>query len=171
MVHVSINGGPWDRAGVQDGQWRYSWYLHEPANGQTFEVSVRATDVAGHEFTVAEQVEVDIVPPTPGEVTLTYTDSEGKQMPMVPGEVLGDAVSIEAAWGLGSGEDGPIHYAVGFSATSVIDPEDLTVYNGPGTHTQDVSAGERWYLTIDYRDDEENNSSFVAGPFIIGGND
>ena len=143
MVHVSINGGPWDRAGVQDGQWRYSWYLHEPANGQTFKISVRATGVAGHEFTVTEQVEVDIVPPTPGKLTLTYTDSARKQMSMVSGEVLSDAVLVEVTWGLGLGEDGPIHYAVGFIATSVINPEDLMVYNGPGTHMQTVSVGER----------------------------
>ena len=99
--------------------------------------------MAGHEFTVTEQVEVDIVPPIPGKLTLTYTDSAGKQMSMVSGEVLSDAVLVEVAWGLGLGEDGPIHYAVGFIATSVINPEDLMVYNGPGTHMQTVSVGER----------------------------
>ncbi|MDX1416421.1 MAG: LamG-like jellyroll fold domain-containing protein, partial [Candidatus Promineifilaceae bacterium] len=168
-VQVSIDGGAWDRAGVEDGQWRYPWYLPGAVNGQTFEVRVKATDVAGREDLVTEQVEVDIVPPVPGTITLTYTDRSGQQQPMVPGDSLNDAVSIAAAWGPASAGNGPIRYAAGFSQTDLIGDEELTFYNNPGTHTQAVAAGERWFLTIDYIDDVDNVSRYTAGPFIIKG--
>ncbi len=161
-VEVSIDGGPWDMAGMSDGRWRYPWRLDHPVDGETFEVNVRATDVADHETVVTRQVEVDIVAPTPGEVTLMYTTSTGERLSMEPGDVLQDARELDVSWS----DAGAHQYGVAFSQTFETDPDSLTFYDGPGVHVQPVGPGERWYVTIRLIDQVDNDSVYSVGPFI-----
>jgi hypothetical protein len=59
-VDVRIDDGPWQRASLDGkGGWRFPWRLTEPPTGQYYEVSVRATDLAGRTTVVTETVVVD----------------------------------------------------------------------------------------------------------------
>ncbi|MCB9158770.1 MAG: hypothetical protein H6644_02770 [Caldilineaceae bacterium] len=69
MVEVSIDGGPWDMAGVADdaGAIRGCWMR---ADGTQHIVAVRALDVAGHTAEVAADVTLDIVAPAAAPSTM-----------------------------------------------------------------------------------------------------
>ena len=153
---------PQATVGIGDGRWRYPWRLDELFDDETFEVSVRATDVAGHETVVTKQVEVDIVAPTPGEVTLMYTNGAGERLPMEPGDVLPDARELDVSWS----DAGANQYGVAFSQTLNPDPESLTFHDGPGVHVQPVGPGERWYVTIHNLNEVDNAAIYTVGPFI-----
>lgn len=58
-VDVRIGDGPWQRAGLdRAGRWRFPWRLDVPPSGKSYEVSVRATDLAGQTTTITETVTV-----------------------------------------------------------------------------------------------------------------
>jgi hypothetical protein len=59
-VDISVDGGPWQRAGLvgEDG-WHLYWHLESlptMTEDQSFEIRARATDVAGHTTTAVETV-------------------------------------------------------------------------------------------------------------------
>jgi hypothetical protein len=64
-VDVRIGDGPWQRAGLDDaGGWRFPWRLFLPPVGESYEVSARATDMAGRTTVVTETVVVDFTQPS-----------------------------------------------------------------------------------------------------------
>ena len=59
-VDVRIDDGPWQRAGIDGaGNWRFPWRLAKPPTGESYAVSVRATDLAGRTTVVTATVVVD----------------------------------------------------------------------------------------------------------------
>ncbi len=72
-VEVQIDGGDWAPASYYSDQWRYEWYLGEDVAGETYTVTARATDLAGHTSRVTSTVTVDLEVPNP--ITLTLTSS------------------------------------------------------------------------------------------------
>ncbi len=68
-VDIRIDDGPWQRAGLaQDGTWRWPWRFADLPGGEIFQVTVRAEDPAGRRTQITEQVSVDLVAPTAGEL-------------------------------------------------------------------------------------------------------
>ena len=62
-VEVSVNGSDWRRATVrEDGTWYRAWGFPQPLRGETVDVAVRVTDVAGRIVTTSERVSVDLTP-------------------------------------------------------------------------------------------------------------
>lgn len=95
-VEVRIDDGRWDRAGMDaEGRWRWPWRFATPPDGESFQVTVRAIDIAGRRTEFTEQVTVDLVAPQPGAVTLAYVNSAGEKTPIQPGAVLTDAGALE----------------------------------------------------------------------------
>jgi len=82
-VEVRIDGGDWQRASHRGDQWRYEWYLGGDVASETYTVTARATDLAGHTSRVTETVTVDLETPNP--ITLTLT-SGGQVIP--PGTTI-----------------------------------------------------------------------------------
>ncbi|MEZ4664132.1 MAG: LamG-like jellyroll fold domain-containing protein, partial [Caldilineaceae bacterium] len=148
-VEVRINDGPWQRAGLDDdGRWQWLWIFDSPPDGESFVVSARATDVAGRTTTVTKTIAVDIVNPTPGEITLAYLTSSGERLPLAPGATLSDAAALEVSWTANRDNREPVRYAVGFGSSSTPTAAELTPYASAGTHSMAVSAGQRWYATV-----------------------
>ena len=60
-VDVRIDDGPWSRAGVgEDGRWRWPWRFTALPDGETFQVTVRARDLADHTVEITQRVTVDL---------------------------------------------------------------------------------------------------------------
>ncbi|MCB0110731.1 MAG: hypothetical protein KDE53_32655, partial [Caldilineaceae bacterium] len=167
-VEVRIDEGPWVRAGIQpDGRWSLPWSSYAGAAGETIEVTARATDIAGRTTVATAHITVDLVPPTPGDVRLTYVNQEGGTLPVAPSQEQIDATMLGVSWDAAHASDGPVTYAVGFSTSNPPADADLTQYDAPGIHTLPVSAGERWYATVRYVDGVGNMTTVTQGPFWI----
>jgi hypothetical protein len=167
-VDIRINGGLWQRAGIdEEGNWQWQWWFDTPPDGQAFEVSARATDLAGHTTVVTKTVQVDLVAPLPDAIALAYVNRAGERLPVTPGATLTDASALEVSWAATSDGSESIHYEVGFSAGSTPAAADLTRYADAGAHNIPVSPGERWYATVRYVDGGGNTSTVTLGPVFI----
>jgi len=117
-VAVQVDGGLWQRASLHGPTWRYPWYLGSEPDGATYTVSARATDVAAHTAQVTETVTVDLVPPTPVTVTLSYVNNLGVRQPITPGQTVREAVSaLFIEWTPSSDGSGVGAYLAGWTAT------------------------------------------------------
>jgi len=164
-VEVSVDGGPWQRASVSNGQWQLPWRLSGPADGASFTVTARATDVAGRTATATETVLVDIVTPQPVEINLAYVNTGDERLAIAPGATLTDAESLEVGWAAGT--DGIARYEVGFSLSPTPDPADLTSYTEPTTHSQTVGEAEVWYAHLQLVDGVGNTHTQTVGPVYV----
>ncbi|MCP4622847.1 MAG: hypothetical protein GY850_04875 [bacterium] len=167
-VQISIDGGPWYRAGIQEnGRWSFPWASESFTDDAVFEVQARAIDIAGRMTTVTEQVTVDFESPTLSDIELTYTNAAGESFPVEAGDVLTDTIELHVHWGSATDPHGTIRYDVGFSQTDEIYPGALTSFNGPGTLSQAVGGGQQWYVTVKYVDEVNNESVVIEGPIFI----
>jgi hypothetical protein len=186
-VAVQVDGGLWQRASLHGPTWRYPWYLGSEPDGATYTVSARATDVAAHTAQVTETVTVDLVPPTPVTVTLSYVNNLGVRQPITPGQTVREAVSaLFIEWTPSSDGSGVGAYLAGWSAT----PTPPSPYQGEGQgggglaayapeaerrHVQpfDSAQGGVWgeaqtlYAYVIIRDIYGNERQQVVGPIYL----
>ncbi len=168
QVDVRVDDGDWQRAGLSgNGSWQLPWSLPTEVDGDTFEVSVRATDLAGRTTINTQTVLVDIKAPIPGAINLTYTNSAGQQVPVLPGETVTDAVDLAMSWAASSDGSSVVSYEVGFSSDSTPTPGDLTAYSAPGTHVQSVAGNQFWFATVQSVDGVGNRRTVTLGPIYV----
>ncbi len=167
-VEVSINGGPWQRAGFDDqGNWQFHWSFTSPPDGQSYNVSARTTDIVGLTGTTNESVLVDVIPPGPIEINLSYEDSVGSTTAIMPGDTLVDAESLQVNWASGSDGSGIAAYNVGWSQSPTMDPASLTEFTGPGNHKQAVGEAQIWYAHVQQVDGVGNSRTQTLGPIYV----
>jgi hypothetical protein len=171
QVEVRINDGSWQQVTLgEEGEWRHIGVFDRPLNGETIDLTVRATDIAGRTTTVTERIFVDMVSPESASASLFYIDASGQRQP-VPESAAPVATSILGVTWDALEDQGTITYEVGFSRQRIIDEDDLTSYDSAGEHTQAVQPGERWYATVRYVDEVGNTSTAVLGPVTIRAGD
>ncbi|MCP4212237.1 MAG: hypothetical protein GY764_12270 [Halieaceae bacterium] len=167
-VDVRIGDGAWQRARLSHiGRWRLPLRMQHAPDGESFEITARAEDIAGRTATHTESVYIDIVKPAPGEIELAYVNSEGQQLPIKPGDWLSDAASLELTWTAATDGSGDVSYEIGFSPTIIPQPGDLTSYATPGTHSQSVAGTETLYAHMRLVDVVGNTRTVTLGPFHI----
>ncbi len=167
-VEVSIDGSSWQLASIgEDETWRHIWFFDRAIDGETVEVRVRATDVAGRTTAATETLFVDVVAPAAGSAALFLLDELGQRQPVAENATQVNAATIGVEWGTAA-SDNPVTYEVGFSQQLRILPTELVSYETPGEATRSVVAGERWYATVRAVDDVGNADVIVLGPLSIG---
>ncbi|MCB0070603.1 MAG: LamG domain-containing protein, partial [Caldilineaceae bacterium] len=167
-LYISVNGAAWQRVHPgADGRWRYIHFFAHRPEGHEIQVSVRATDVAGHVTMTTDNVFVDADAPRPGDLALFYIDRAGVRHPVAPNTIRVDAAAIGVAWGAAT-DATDVAYRVGFSHDFDIAAGDLTTYAAPGEEVRPVAAGERWYARVDYVDAVGNTAGAVLGPLFVG---
>ncbi len=169
-VEVSVDGGSWQRASFgDDGRWQIPLKLPGVLDGKTFGIRAKATDKAGWETTTAETITVDIVPPDPAPITLAYVNAQGVTLPTAAQSTLSDAISLDMTWTASSDGSGIADYLVGWSQMPTINPDELTPYTGPGTHSQTVGEAQSWYGHVQMIDGVGNIRSQTVDPLYVDG--
>ncbi|MCP4210113.1 MAG: hypothetical protein GY764_01420, partial [Halieaceae bacterium] len=171
-VEVSINSGPWQRAGLAaDGHWHYPWFLHQEVDGEIFDIRARATDLAGRTTTATEDVVVDIAAPEHDQITLSYVNTDGQTHDVSPGSTLRDAVALQVSWTAGSDGHGIASYEASFSNDRTPPPPGpphFIPYPGPDTHEQDPAGeAQTWYAHVSIIDIAGNNRTETVGPIHV----
>ncbi|MFZ0546708.1 MAG: LamG-like jellyroll fold domain-containing protein [Candidatus Promineifilaceae bacterium] len=169
-VEVSIDGGPWQQAGLaQNGNWQLIWLLDSQLDGSTISISARATDLAGHTALDMENMLVDITPPQMVTVTLAYENTGGQMQPITEDDTLTDAASLAVSWTAASDGSGIVTHRVGWSQSPTPITAELTPYPGAGTHTQSVGEAETWYAHVQLVDGAGNITTQTSGPIYVDG--
>ncbi|MDX1413779.1 MAG: LamG-like jellyroll fold domain-containing protein [Candidatus Promineifilaceae bacterium] len=167
-VEVSIDGGPWQRAGLDaSGVWHFPWDLGAPVDGQIFAVTARATDHAGQTATATQQILVDTVAPEPGAVVLTAVNSGGQTGPLVQGVTYTDLETLQLQFAAATDGSGIAQYKAGYTADRFPDLATLTDYTAPNTHQQPASAAAVWYAHLIVVDNAGNRGEQTTGPFYV----
>lgn len=165
-VSVQVNGGRWQPATLDGSAWQWPWFLGETPDGETFDVTARATDLAGQQSTDSRTMTVDLVPPQPMTLTLAYTDAGNQSHPVQPGQTLTNAVSLRVTWDASDDGSGIAGYAASWSQDATT-PGTLTAYPGAGSHSQTVGEAQRWYAHVLVRDGQGNIRTQVVGPIFV----
>ena len=169
-VEVSVEGDPWQKASLAaDGSWRWPWLLADLPDGETFSVSARASDLAGRTATDTQTVLVDLVPPQTVTMTLAYQNESGQTLPVSAGDILTDAVTLQASWTASSDGSGIAVYQVGWSQSPTPVLSELTPYPGASTHSQAVGEVGTWYAHVLVADSAGNTSAQNLGPVYVDG--
>ncbi len=171
-VNVRIDGGAWENAWLEgDGSdavtWRFPWLLNRPT-ADAYTVTARATDVAGRATLVTQTVAVDIVPPQPVTVTLSYRDTANTVRPLAPRQTVRDAQSLIIEWTESADENGLADYLVGWADGPTPDPAALTAYATAGQpHTQPAGEAQALFAHVAAQDASGNRRWHTLGPVVI----
>lgn len=170
-VDVRINNGPFDDAALEavgpgTVRWRYAWIL--PADG-TYNVTARATDLAGRTTLITRAVAVDLTPPNPVTVTLSYLDTGSVTRPITPGQTLTNAQTLRIAWTASADANGLGNYLVGWTNNPTPDPALLTAYATSATrlHTQLAGEAQALYAHVAAQDTRGNRTWRTLGPVYV----
>lgn len=135
-VEAQVDGGPWLPVALHDGTWAAAWPagLHALPDGEAHAATVRAVDRAGWTTVDAGNLWVDLVPPAPVELDLSYEGVAGTTRPVTrTGTTLRDAGgTLKMAWSAGSDGSGVAGYRIGWAARDA---------DGTGTIWTDVGSG------------------------------
>ena len=125
--------------------WRTGWYLGtgELPDNASYRVSAEATDVAGHSTRVTETVTVDIVPPTPVELSL---HSGGEEI--APSDTVTETnPTLSLAWTPSSDGSGLGDYLVRWTTQITASASSETSTSGSLSASHTAGDGQR--LSVD----------------------
>ena len=170
-VEVRVDSGDWGEAAfdLDEETWRYLWYLGEEPDGDTYSVSARATDAAGHTGQATRTVTVDLTEPEPVTVTLAYTGTLGVRQPLTPGQTIRKApVTLIAEWTASSSSDLSRYY-VGWTESTTAELSALTTYvpAAPRHHTQLAGEPQARYAHVVSVDTRGNRQTQTLGPVYV----
>ncbi|MEE8392580.1 MAG: proprotein convertase P-domain-containing protein, partial [Anaerolineae bacterium] len=141
-----------------------------PPAGETFTLTARVTDLAGHVVEVSRAVWADAVPPASVTATLTYSDSLGARAVITPGLSIRDVSSptLFIDWTASSDSgSGIARYLVGWTPTPTLSAEqigNLSNYAAAGSHAQTVGEAQRLYAHVVVEDNAGNQTLQTLGP-------
>jgi len=164
LESVEVGPDPWDEAFFDGAIWRYPWYLAKDPDDETYTVTVRAVDAAGHVGQVTKSVTVDLVPPTPVTVTLSYTGSASAGV-VVAGDTIAEPnVTLNMDWTASSDGSGVTTYWADWS----LDPAPSALTQVTGRHYEEaVSQPQPFYAHLVVRDAYGNEQAHTLGPVYV----
>ncbi len=153
-------------------EWRGPWSLDTPlpdgvAGNGSFDIDARVTDLAGHITETTVPVQVDVVPPSGADLSLTSGGS-----PVAPGDTLTQAgAELDLTWTAGADGSGLIPYTVRWTtqATSTLASETLlsVPVAGPLTSSFTPGEGQRVIVQLGMEDTVGNRSWRTFGPVDV----
>lgn len=168
-VQVSFDGGiHWQDTYVTGNTWHYPWLLGsqpvEP-DGEQYTVSVRAGDYAGHQAEISRIITVDLRPPQPFTMTLSYDAGSGP-VPVKPGQVIAQInPDLIIDWTSSSDGNGPVTYQAGWSADIHPDPALLLPATSP--YLQAFGQPQALYAHVIAQDAAGNQQPHTLGPIYV----
>ncbi len=142
-IQVKEADSAWGDASVLDeGSWRYTWFIDDQPDGVPYTLTARITDVAGRAVSETGVVTVDVTQPQAVTVTLAYTNSLGAYTVITPGQTIRDVLSptLVITWTASDSSD-VAHYYAGWSRTPARQIGDLAFYV-PAERRHEQVAGE-----------------------------
>lgn len=161
-VEVSVAGGPFAPATLSGNAWRFPWALTVPADG-AYALTVRAADSAGNVSEQNATVTVDVTPPDPAQITLSYVTANGTTQPLTPNQTVRDAQTLNLEW-TASG-DGT--YLAGWGESATPESATLTPYAAPQLHSQPAGEARAMYAHLIVVDPNGNRTVQSHGPVVI----
>lgn len=132
-------------------------------------LTVRVTDMAGHQTTFQESLLFDGILPQMGDVTLGYTTAEGTTT-ITPGMTLSAVENPELVlmWQAASDLGNISHYLAGWSTSPELRQEELTRYAPDiARHTQPSGDVQHRYAHLVAVDSAGNQSEIMLGPIYV----
>lgn len=168
-VQVSLDlGGHWQEASVAGNTWRFPWSLgtsEEEPDGMQYQVSIRAEDYAGNLAQIDKTVTVDLRPPEPFAMTLSYDAGKGPQ-PLESGQIITQPnPNLTIDWTTSSDGNGPVTYLAGWSPDIRPDITLLTPSTSP--YTQGFEQPQALYAHVISRDAAGNQQAQTIGPVYV----
>ena len=163
-VQLADGSGQWVPAIVNGNTWRANWRLptNPPPDGQSYTLLARATDLAGQITEISQPLIVDVVPPTPVDLTLSYLNSQNQPIPLTPGETLSNvtAPALTLAWTASSDGSGLPGYTVNWTVQLTDTAQSVRRIETAGL-SDSFSAGEAQKLNVELaRTDLHGNQSW-----------
>ncbi|NJK80872.1 MAG: LamG domain-containing protein, partial [Chloroflexaceae bacterium] len=92
-VQVQIGDRPFTDATVEGNTWRTLVYLDEMPDGVILTGTVRVRDQAGRVATLNKQVTIDLMPPAPVDLRISYRNGDGATVPLAAGSTISDTTA------------------------------------------------------------------------------
>jgi YVTN family beta-propeller protein len=172
-VQVSVDeGATWADASLDGGRWHYPLLLGNPdrePDGEAYPVRIRAADDAGNQAELERVITVDLLPPEPVTVTLSYDAGDGPQSLSPRQTIAADGADLIIEWTASLDGSGPVEYLVGWSTQPEPGAAELTQYDVASSHVQSLKGVGQWYAHFVSRDRYGNEWSDALGPVYIDG--
>ena len=163
---VEFAASPWDEADFDGVTWRYVWHLGHDPDGQTYTVTVRAVDAAGHTGQVTQSLTVDLVPPAPVTITLSYTGSLSAGVVVAGDTITESNVTLSMDWTASSDGSGAVSYRAGWSTDP--EPDSAALSAVAGRHYQESAAEPQpFYAHLVIEDAYGNQQVQTVGPVFV----
>ncbi|NUM43532.1 MAG: hypothetical protein HUU38_02415 [Anaerolineales bacterium] len=161
-VEVQINGGAWQQAALDGGNWLFEIAPLAEANpdGGTLTANVRVTDVAGRTGTANANFTVDVIPPGAFVFDTTLTSGET----ISPTQIT-TGLDTRVSWPVITGT---VNMYAGW--TNVLTPTlaSLTQYGaGAGTHDAGQAEASVMYAHVVAVDANGNETAITRGPYYF----
>lgn len=171
-VQARVDGGVWLPGAVQAGAWRMPWYIGQDPDGVAYNVTAEVTDLGGRTAQAVQAVIVDIVPPAPVTLTLTYTDSTGAAAAIQPGMTIHDVPSptLRLGWTASSDGSGLGNYLVKWVIqTNTTTTETMFAHPPAGSLTAQYQAGDAQVIVLEFasQDGLGNQTWQTFGPIYV----
>ncbi len=169
QVQVNIDNQGWNDASLDGNVWRYLWRTGDTdPDGATYNASVRAIDLAGHAMTTTTNLVVDMQPPTPVTMTLSYRDVLNVVHPLEPRQTITNGSILNIEWTPSSDGSSLAGYQVGWntSPTSTLGAVFIpagTIYS----YTQIISEAQIVYAHLVSIDVYGNRLEQVSDPIYV----
>ncbi len=164
-------GNPWNAAAVVGDRWSYPYRTDTLPDGQVINVVVQATDLAGHIQQAVRPVTLDLVPPTPITMTVSYANSQGIVTQVLPGQTILDVMNptLLIEWTPASDGSGLRTYYAGLSQDDSPDLANLATVNpvGPLQYSQATSEVQAYTAFVVSEDIYGNRSWNRLGPIYV----
>lgn len=159
-VEVQINGGAWQQAALEDGNWLLEIAPLAQANpdGGTLTVNVRVKDVAGRTDTANANFTVDVIPPDAFVFETTLTSGE-----TISPTLITNGLDARVSWPVITGT---VNVYAGW--TDVLTPTlgSLTLYGaGAGLHDAVQAEASVMYAHVVAVDAHGNETAITRGPY------
>ncbi len=133
----------------------------------TFNIGARVTDLAGHTTQITVPVQVDLVPPSGADLSLTEDGA-----PVAPGDTVTQAgASLDLAWTAGQDGSGLIPYTVRWTTQTTATLGSETLHSvpvaGPLTDSFSPGEGQRVVAQLGMEDALGNRSWRTFGPVYM----
>lgn len=155
---------------LEGENWSVPWATNRIANppdGESYTITVVATDLTGEQGELTQAVTIDAQAPTSVDVSVSYIDSQGTSQPLLAGMTIDDRVqpTLTAEWSASSDGSGLESYLVEWfneETGEVYASEEVTE---PRQASFTAAEAQKVSVRIISRDSYANQTTDTAGPF------